>query len=263
MLLALDVGNTQTQLGVFTPDGQLVAEWRLSTSSRRTADEMGHQARDLLETAGIDRGELTGIVAASVVPPLDSVLEKMGRRYFDLEPLMVKAALVADMPVLYQPPGDVGADRIVNGLAARETYGSPVVVVDFGTATTFDVVSADGAYLGGVIATGIGVSADALFARAARLPRVDIARPDRVIGGSTVGSVQSGLYYGYVDLVDGLLARISDELGTRPKVVATGGWASTIGPECRLIDEVDELLTLRGLQLIHERYGAATSAGPG
>lgn len=259
MLLAIDVGNTHMQLGVFADDGELVGEWRLSTTAQRTADEYGHMARDLLETAGIDRSTLDAIIVASVVPPLDSVLEKMGNRYFGLDPLMVRADLVSDMPVLYQPPTDVGADRIVNGLAARETHGAPVVVVDFGTATTFDVVDADGAYLGGVIATGVGVSAEALFARAARLPRVDVARPDRVIGGSTVGSVQSGLYYGYADLVDGLLARIREELPAVPKVVATGGWAGTIGPCCKLIDEVDELLTLRGLWLIHQRYAPSSA----
>lgn len=255
MLLAIDVGNTQTQLGVFDAGGELLAEWRLSTDRERTTDETGLFTVSLLERTGIDPGSLEGVVAASVVPPLTRVVREMGRRYLDLEPVIVTAALVRDLPVLYEPPGDVGADRIVNAVAVLADHAPPAVVVDFGTATTFDVVNADGAYLGGVIATGIGVSADALFARAARLPRVDVARPKGVIGRSTVGSVQAGLFFGYADLVDGLLARIADELGAEPTVVATGGWAATIGSECKRIQHVDPLLTLRGLRLIYDRYG--------
>lgn len=255
MLLAIDVGNTQTQLGVFAPGGELLAEWRLSTHRERTADEQGMFTLALLERAGIDPAELDGMVAASVVPPLTRAIEQMGRRYLELEPLMVCSELVTDLPIHYEPPTDVGADRIVNAVAAIDEFGAPAVVVDFGTATTFDVIDAEGAYLGGVIATGIGVSADALFARAARLPRVDVARPSRVIGRSTVGSVQAGLFFGYAELVDGLLERIVEELGSAPTVIATGGWASTIGPECRRIRHVEPLLTLRGLRLIHERYG--------
>lgn len=253
MLLAIDVGNTQTQLGVF--DGErLVHEWRLSTVRDRTVDEMGLLVTSVLERAGIDADQLGGMVLASVVPPLTGVLERCGRQYLDLEALTVTPALVADLPIRYEPPGDVGADRIVNAVAARDRYGVPAVVVDFGTATTFDVIDGEGAYLGGVIATGIGVSADALFARAARLPRVDVRRPDRVIGRSTVGSVQAGLLFGYADLVDGLLTRIAEELGCSPTVIATGGWASTLGPECDGIDHVDPQLTLEGLRIIHTRY---------
>lgn len=259
MLLAIDVGNTQTQLGVFAEDGQLVGEWRLSTDRERTADEQGLFTRSLLERAGLDHTELTGMVVASVVPPLTRVVEDMTRRYLSLEPLVVTSSLVTDLPIRYEPPGDVGADRIVNAVAALDRYGAPAVVVDFGTATTFDVIDAGGAYLGGVIATGIGVSADALFARAARLPRVDVARPATVIGRSTVGSVQSGLFFGYADLVEGLLRRIATELGGSPVVIATGGWATTIGPECPRIDHVDPLLTLEGLRLIHKRYGPGRS----
>lgn len=254
MLLAIDVGNTNTQLGIFGDDRDLVAEWRLSTAQHRTIDEMGLLARELFALAKIDPGALSGIVAASVVPPLNGVIEGMARRYFGLEALMVTPELVDDLQIKYEPPGDVGADRVVNAVAARAAHGVPVVVVDFGTATTFDVIDAQGAYLGGVIATGIGVSADALFAHAARLPRVDVVRPDRVIGRSTVTSIQSGIFFGYADLVDGLLRRIGAELGGEPTVVATGGWAKVIGSECQLIDTVDELLTLRGLRIIYERH---------
>lgn len=259
MLLAIDVGNTNTQLGVFADDGSLVAEWRLTTHRHRTVDEMGLLTRSLFEHSRVDPQALTGIVAASVVPPLTPVVTQMGQRYFGLEPLVVTADLVSELPVLYEPPGDVGADRLVNAVAARHKYGVPAVVVDFGTATTFDVINADGAYLGGVIATGVGVSADALFARAARLPRVDVTRPAAVIGRSTVGSIQSGLFYGYADLVNGLLARIEAELGQHPHVIATGGWAASIGPECPGIEVVDLLLTIEGLRLIYEGHGTGSA----
>lgn len=255
MLLAIDVGNTNLQLGVFGDDCELLADWRLSTERERTADEVGLLIRSLFRHVGLDAERLSGIVLASVVPPLTGVIVQAGKKYFGLEPLVVSANLLTDLPVRYEPPGDVGADRLVNAIAVRDRYRVPAIVVDFGTATTFDVIDAEGAYLGGVIATGIGVSANALFARAARLPRVDIARPDRVIGRTTVGSVQSGLLYGYVDLVDGLIERITRELGGEPFVVATGGWAAVIGPECRRIAQVDSLLTLHGLWLIWQRHG--------
>ncbi len=255
MLLAIDVGNTQTQLGVFDADDRLLAEWRLSTVRDRTADELGLLVRELFALEELAPDAVDAVVYASVVPPLDNALEAMVQRYFRLVPLRVTAAVVDDLPVLYRPPGDVGADRLVNAVAARSEYGAPAVIVDFGTATTFDVIDAEGAYLGGVIATGIGVSADALFARAARLPRVEIARPASAIGRSTRASVQSGLFFGYADLVDGLVGRIVAELGEPARVVGTGGWASTIGVECRRIETIDELLTLKGLRLIHRRAG--------
>ena len=255
MLLAIDVGNTQTQFGVFAADGELQADWRLTTDRHRTADEMGLLSLSLLERLGLDSGRINHIVIASVVPPLQGALDRMAERYFEVEPLWVTAGLLDDLPVLYEPPQDVGADRIVNAVAARDRYGVPAVVVDFGTATTFDVIDPDGAYLGGVIATGIGVSADALFARAARLPRVDVVEPLSVIGRNTVGSVQSGLFWGYVELVEGLLRRIVAELGREPRVIATGGWARTIGAACSSIEIVDDLLTLNGLRLIWERHG--------
>lgn len=255
MLLAIDIGNSHTQLGVFAGD-DLVAEWRLSTARHRTVDEAGLLSRSLFDLEGIDSTDVGGMVLASVVPPLTGVFETMGREYFGLEPLVVTPDLIDDLPVLYEPPGDVGADRIVNALAAREIYGVPAVVVDFGTATTFDVIDSRGAYLGGVIATGVSTSADALFARAARLPRVDLARPASVIGRNTVESVQAGLFWGYADLVDGLLERIVEALGETPRVIATGGWASTLGPACKRIEAVDDLLTLNGLRLIHHGYRA-------
>ena len=251
--MTVDVGNTQTQLAVFDGD-ELLAEWRVSTARDRTADELGTLSRALFAQADIDAGRVTGIVLASVVPPLTTTMQTMGWRYFGLAPLLVTREVLEDLPVRYEPPGDVGADRLVNAVAVRTLYRLPAVVVDFGTATTFDVVDTDGTYIGGVIATGVGVSADALFARAARLPRVDVVRPPRVVGGSTVESVRSGLFYGYAELVDGLLRRIAEELEDPPVVIATGGWAKTIGPECERIEHVDELLTVQGLRLIHERY---------
>ena len=254
MLFAIDVGNTHTLLGIY--DGEeLTAHWRISTDHHHTVDELGILSRTLLQLQGIEAGRVSGVVIANVVPPLTSVLRRLAQRYFDIEPLMVTADLINDMKVHYRPPTDVGPDRLVNAVAARTLYGSPAVIVDFGTATTFDVVAADGSYLGGVIATGVGVSADALFARAARLPRVDLVRPASVIGTTTVQSVQAGLFYGYVDLVDGLLERISAEMDSSSKVVATGGWAETFGPACRRIEVVDPLLTLSGLRLIAARYG--------
>jgi type III pantothenate kinase len=254
MLLAIDVGNTQILMGVYRSD-ELAFHWRLSTDRARTVDEFGILVRTLFNLDGLNAGDVGRIVISSVVPPLDNALEHLGIEYFEVEPLFVTPGLVHDMPVLYEPPTDVGSDRIVNALAARELYGKPAIVVDFGTATTFDVINAEGAYLGGTISPGIGISADALTSRAARLPRVDIARPETAIGRNTVGSMQAGIFFGYVDMVSGLVARLADELGTTPVVVATGGWARSIAAESSRIDHVDPLLTLSGLRLIAERYG--------
>jgi len=254
MLLAIDVGNTQILMGVYEGD-ELRFDWRLSTNRARTVDEFGILTRTLFSLDDLDAKDVDRIVVSSVVPPLDSALEYLGREYFDVAPLFVTPALVHDMPVLYEPPTDVGSDRIVNAVAARDLYGTPAIVVDFGTATTFDVIDADGAYRGGTIAPGIGISADALTRRAARLPRVDVARPDSVIGRTTVGSMQAGIFFGYVDLVDGLVGRLADELGGEPVVIATGGWAPVISPSTRRIDHVDSHLTLSGLRIIAERYG--------
>src|SRR5438105_8137670 len=226
MLLVIDTGNTNTTLGVF--DGsRLVVHWRLTTARVRPVDEYGVYARNLFETAGIDFKAITAIAIASVVPPLNYTLKRMAEVYFHLTPLFVDHTTTG-LQILYQPPSDVGADRIVDAVAAIEKYGAPCIIVDFGTATTFDAINAAGEYLGGVITPGITISSDALFERAAKLPRVEIKRPQTVIGSSTVGSIQAGLYYGYVSLVDGVLRKMIDEIGAQPRVIATGGLASLI-----------------------------------
>src|ERR1700681_439559 len=225
MLLVIDIGNTNTSLGVF--DGAtLTAHWRLTTVRARTVDEWGVLARNLFALAGLDFKSIDAIAIASVVPPLNFTLKRMSEVYFGLTPLFITHATDTGLPILYDPPSDVGADRIVDAVAARHKYGSPCIVVDFGTATTFNAINRDGAYLGGVITPGIMISADALFERTAKLPRVDIKRPGAVIGSTTVAAMQSGLYHGYVGLVDGVLKKMIDELGGAPRVIATGGLAS-------------------------------------
>lgn len=255
MLLAIDVGNTNVTIGVFK-DEALVHSWRLAALRERTADELGIYATRLFEQTKVDVSALHGIVIASVVPPLTRPLEEMCERYFGQRALLVDAAN-AGIPIAYYPPGDVGADRIVNAVAAREKYGrqGPIIVVDFGTATTLDVISADGAYIGGIICPGIGISAEALFQRAARLPRVEVRKPESAIGQTTVDAMQSGLYYGYVEMVDGLVRRIRSELagGERVVVIATGGLADVLSAETRSVQHVEPNLTLEGLRLIWRR----------
>jgi type III pantothenate kinase len=267
MLLVLDVGNTNTVLGVFAraevhPDGaheaevryeRLAANWRVATVQTSTVDEYGVLFRNLFSMANLEPSEIHGIVISSVVPPLDPVLRQMCERYFNSKPLFIEPGVKTGMPVHYDNPAEVGADRVVNAVAAFEKYGGPCVVVDFGTATTFDCVSVKGEYLGGVICPGIGISADALFERTARLPRVEIRKPARVIGSNTVGSLQSGLYYGYLGLVDGILELLLAELGQATKCIATGGLGSMIGTGSKYIKTVDDLLTLEGLRIIWER----------
>ena len=272
MLLVLDVGNTNTVLGVFAraskvhADGEpdkaeryerLVANWRVATVQTSTVDEYGVLFRNLFSMAGLEAKGIHGIVISSVVPPLDPVLRQVCERYFNSKPLFVEPGVKTGMPVHYDNPAEVGADRIVNGVAAFEKYGGPCVIVDFGTATTFDCVSAKGEYLGGVICPGIGISADALFSRTARLPRVEIRKPERVIGSNTVGSLQSGLYYGYLGLVDGILELLLRELGSETKVLATGGLGQMIGTGSKYIKTVDDSLTLEGLRIIWERNAVA------
>ena len=252
LLLTFDAGNTNTVLGVFE-GAELRAHWRLATRREQTADEYGILVRNLFAGSNIDPTSVEGVALASVVPPLTPVLVSLSRQYLGREPLVVEPGVRTGMPILYEPASDVGADRIVNGVAALAAYGAPVVVVDFGTATTFDVITARGEYAGGVICPGVGISADALFQRAARLPRVDVRNPGRVIGRSTVASIQSGLYFGYAAMVEGIIARIRAELGEPVRVVATGGLASTLAADVPSIEEVDPVLTLTGLRLIWER----------
>jgi type III pantothenate kinase len=257
MLLAIDVGNTNVTIGVF--EGETLAHsWRLAALRERTADELGIFLTHLFEQARLPVSTVTGIAIASVVPPLTRPMEEMCERYFAHEALVIDATN-AGMTVRYSPAGDVGADRIVNAVAAWEKYGRgearPLVVVDFGTGTTFDVISTKGEYLGGVICPGINISAEALFQRAARLPRVEVRKPPVVIGQNTVNAMQSGLFFGYVEMVDGLVRRIRTELedGDRAVTIATGGLADVISGESASIEHVDANLTLDGLRLIWER----------
>jgi len=251
MLMVVDVGNTNTVLGLYRGD-ELIHNWRLKTERERTADEWGVLTRTLFSLGGISDSIVSAIVISSVVPPARPALEEMALRYFGIQALFIEPTMNLGMPVRYNPPGDVGADRVVNAVAAYTAFGGPAIVVDFGTATTFDAISAAGEYLGGVITPGIGISAEALFLRAARLPRVDIRPPAKVIGDSTVTSMQSGLYWGYAGLVDGILRRMKEEL-ENAYVVSTGGLAELISPACEEIDSVDKNLTLEGMRLIYER----------
>lgn len=256
MLLAIDIGNTNISLGVFE-ELALVASWRLQTVRERTADELGLLVDGLFLRARIDRSRVTGVAISSVVPPLTAPTAGMIGQSFNLTALIVDPASNTGMPIRYEPPADVGADRVVSAIAAYEQFGartrSPMIVCDFGTATTLDAVSARGEYLGGSICPGVHISADALFQRAARLPRVDVRKPPAVIGRTTVDALRSGLFYGYVGMVEGIITRMRGELGGKATCVATGGLAEIIAPETPLIDHVDADLTLQGLRIVWAR----------
>ena len=290
MLLALDVGNTNTTLGLYRLEGEkagspaeggsesrgrgeadkpeLAAHWRVTTHRAQTVDEYGVFFVNLFEMHGMAPSQVTDIIIASVVPPVDSILCQVCETYFHVEPLFVEPGIKTGMPILQDHPADLGADRLCDCIAAYERYGGPCIVVDFGTATKFEVISARGEYLGGAIAPGLGLSADALFSRAARLYRVDIKRPAKAIGTNTVTHLQSGLYFGYVGLVDGIIERIVSELGAelgaepgKPRVIASGGLARMIAPDSRYIQEIDDLLTLDGLRILFERNRSARPRG--
>lgn len=252
MLLAMDAGNTNITIGAFE-GSTLTTSWRLRTIREQTADEWGILMRNLFALSSLDLAKVDGIIIASVVPPLDATLSAMAQRYFHTDPMFVTPETDLGIKVMYDNPREVGADRVVNGVAAFHKYGGPCVVVDLGTTINFDVVSAQGEYLGGMICPGIGMSIGGLFARTAKLPMVDFREPDYLIGKNTINSIQSGLYYGFAGLIDGILERTIAELGPETKTIATGGQASLIVPASKYLKEVNEELTLEGLQILWER----------
>lgn len=249
-LLVLDVGNTNIVMGVFTGE-ELTGHWRIVTDRDKTEDEYGVLISQLLERSKIDVGAIDSIVISSVVPPLTITFEELARKYFGKDPLTVEPGIKTGIKVRYDNPKEVGADRIANAVGAFGKYGSACIVVDFGTATTFDLISSEGDYMGGVIAPGINISAEALFKQTSKLPRVDIGKPQSIVGKNTVESIKSGIFYGYVSLIDGIVERIKREYPERLVVIATGGIAKTIAPESEAIDLVDENLTLDGLRIIY------------
>jgi type III pantothenate kinase len=251
-LLAIDVSNTHTKIGVYAGE-RLERHWRVRTEPDRTADEYGVTLLGLFQSSGSDVAAIAGVIVASVVPPMNATMDELAQRFFGCTPLHVGPGIKTGMPILYDNPKEVGADRIVNSVAAYERFKDACIVVDFGTATTFDCVSARGEYLGGVITPGLGIALEALYAKTAKLTKVELIKPPRVVGKNTVHAIQAGSIYGYVALVDGLVARIRGEIGAGARVIATGGFAGLIAPESQTIEAVDEFLTLEGLRLVHRR----------
>ncbi|KAB2329151.1 type III pantothenate kinase [Bacillus mesophilum] len=252
VIFVFDVGNTNIVLGVYDKD-VLKHHWRIETNRNKTEDEYGMMVKSLFDHAGLSFNEIDGIIISSVVPPIMFSLERMCQKYFQLKPLVVGPGIKTGLNIKYENPREVGADRIVNAVAAIHEYGSPLVVVDFGTATTYCYINEHKQYMGGAIAPGIGISTEALYSRAAKLPRIEIARPDGVVGKNTVSAMQAGIFYGYVGQVEGIVKRMKDESAVPLTVIATGGLATLIAKESTMIDIVDPFLTLKGLQLIYKR----------
>lgn len=252
MLLVFDVGNTNVVLGVYQGE-ELIKHWRLSTQRNQTVDECGITICNLFMHSGIDYHEVKDIIISSVVPPIMPTLEEMARQYFNIEPIIVGPGIKTGMPLLYDNPREIGADRIVNAVAGYELYGGPLIIVDFGTATTFCVISAKGEYMGGAITAGLGIAMESLFQKTAKLPRIELVKPKNVIGRNTVASMQSGLIYGYIGQVDGIVRRIKAEINSDAFVLATGGIADLIAQESEEINHVDPLLTLEGLKILYQR----------
>ncbi|KHF28453.1 Type III pantothenate kinase [Anoxybacillus sp. BCO1] len=252
MIFVLDVGNTNTVLGVYDGD-ELKFHWRIETSRSKTEDEYGMIVKMLLQDVGLHFSDIDGIIISSVVPPIMFALERMCTKYFHIKPLIVGPGIKTGLNIKYDNPKEVGADRIVNAVAGIHLYGAPLIIVDFGTATTYCYINEHRQYMGGAIAPGITISTEALYSRAAKLPRIEIARPDDIIGKNTVSAMQAGILYGYVGQVEGIVARMKEKSAVPPKVIATGGLASLIAHESNAIDIVDPFLTLKGLQLLYER----------
>lgn len=252
MLLVIDIGNSNTVLGIYDRQ-DLKNNWRIGTDKDRTVDEYAMLIDNLFRLSGLQFSDLDDVVVSSVVPPMLDTIEGLCQQYFELTPYVVGPGIKTGMPIQYDNPREVGADRIVNAIAAYERSRCGLIVVDFGTATTFDVISPDGSYQGGAIAPGVGISADALFARASKLPRVEFSRPEQIIAKNTVNSMQAGIFFGYVGLVEGIVSRMIKELPERPKVIATGGLAASISAATSCIDRVEPFLTLEGLRILYER----------
>jgi type III pantothenate kinase len=261
MLFAIDVGNTHTVLGVFEDD-RLVDNWRIRTEKEKTIDEYGILVKDLFTFSHVELEDIHGIAISCVVPPITNILEGMVLKFFGRKPLVVGPGIKTGMPICYDNPIEVGADRIVNAVAAYTKHGRSLIIVDFGTATTFDYISPKGEYMGGAISPGILISAEALFQRASKLPRVELVKPKGVIGKNTVNSIQAGIIHGYVGLVDGIVSRMKSETKTDPMVIATGGLADLIAHESEFIEEVDEFLTLEGLRIIYNRNQEDYTSSP-